>query len=329
MMKRPLCALLLAVSNVPVSAATPAFGVTGASGQASATQGDTVVSLRAADAVEAGSRIRTGVDGRVDLRLEPVGAVTLGNDTDLTIHSIESVNPPARMHLARLVIERGAARISSRTSMSVPADLRVNLGGLRLRIFGADVWAERAKTYDEVCLLGGAIEVQSPAGAQRLDSRGDCLRLTTTGLQYLQGAATGPFAPRMLEFAEARAPSAFETSASSAPAEPSAQTEPASITAAAVIPEPVTPAVAETPDAIEAWTIVLASFPERATAESEAERLRTTGIDAAVAAAQRKDGSTTWRIVSGRYASKADAIGDLREIRGRRGLASAWLAAPP
>ena len=70
---------------------------------------------------------------------------------------------------------------------------------------------------------------------------------------------------------------------------------------------------------------MLASLPEAAKAEQEAARLQASGIDVRILEAQRADGGITYRVVSGQYATKADAAADIRALRARRGLKSAWV----
>lgn len=277
--------------------------------------------LRSADTALAGDRIHTGASGRVALQLAPVGTLTLGADGALLLHSIETVDPPARAGLARVVLERGTLRADARAQQQLaPADLRINVGALRLRVFGAEAWIERGADGDEVCVLAGAVELQTPEGPQRLDEPGSCLRAGRGGLQRLDVAASGAMAPRLARTAFPGDRAARAAAAAVVPAAAEARAAaPAAEAAPGATPEPA-------PADGGAWTIVLASLPEAARAEQEAQRLRAAGIDARVIEAQRGDGGTTYRIVSGRYASKDAAAPEIRALRARRGLAGAWVA---
>ncbi|MES0873911.1 SPOR domain-containing protein [Sinimarinibacterium sp. HSW-8] len=306
----------------PLAAQATALGVAGASGETVAIRDGIHQPLRPAEAVEPGTRVVTGRHGRLELRLEPAGLLALGDASRVLVHSVEAVDPPARMHLLRLVVEAGAVLADSRPRTgSVPADLRINFAALRMRAFGAAVWMERTAAHDEVCLIGGAVELQTPAGPQRLDEAGSCLRVTATGLQHLDAAAAGPLASRIQRTSVPTPPAVTSTVT---PTPPASERTPAAAQPAA---EPAT--TSAQPAGSGHWTIVLASLPERVRAESEAARLRRLGLDTRVVEARRNDGAITWRVVSGRYATKAQAAADIAAIRNRRGLAGAWIARLP
>jgi cell division septation protein DedD len=309
----------------PVTGFTAGFAVVGVDGAAAADTAEERRPLRVADVVEPGMSVHTG-RGRVEMHLEPAGAILLGDDSRVLLHSIEPVAPPARMHLVRLVVEAGSMRASTRAaSTPMPADLRINLGALRLRVFGAEVWMERARDFDEVCVIEGAVELQTPAGPHRLDEPGSCLRLLATGVQHLDPRAAAPIAPRLQRTTLAT----FGGMAASAESVP----PPATSAVAPAPPPPPSPTpetFVSTDAGVDApWTIVLASVPEESAARREAERLRASGLDTRVVEATRGDGGRTWRVVAGRYADKAAAAEDIASIRKRRGLARAWIAQQP
>ncbi len=325
-------AMLVLACLAPGTAAATALGVSATAGDVGIVRDSIYNPVRPADAIEPGVRLQTARPGRVELQLEPVGRFALGDDSRVLLHSIEAVDPPARMHLVRLVHEAGTLRASSRTAGTTPADLRINLGAVRMRVFGAEVWMERASAFDEVCLVAGAVEMQTPAGPQRLDEPGACLRVTAGGLQHLDAAAAGPLAPRLLRTtADTRLAAAAAAAASTVatvtpapqppPPPPPVPERPA--------PEPSAEPAPAPPAGAGPWTIVLASLPERDRADSEAARLRGLGLDATVIAAARDDGTTTWRVVSGSYPQKADAAADIAAIRKRRGLSGAWVTQLP
>ncbi|HEY1077986.1 MAG TPA: SPOR domain-containing protein [Fontimonas sp.] len=374
--KLAAAALLPLLGSAPAFAQQSVLNVVRISGEADLIRTDRAASLRPSDTMQAGDEVRTGPDGHIGLALPAVGQITLGRDSRLGLHSIEAVDPPARMNLARLVVHAGSAQLDSRGAGGLPpADIRLNVGSLRLRIFGAAAWIQRGETADEVCLLGGAIELQGPSGPQRLDEVGSCARGTASGIAVLDPQAAGPLAARLALTAFPGDPTTLASaSASGAPApEPRRAPTPAEDPLAfgyAAPPElqarrqtaeskaPATPArkVADpapnpaTPDSTPrfvpytasatvsadgelrltpaAWTIVLASVPDPARAEQEATRLRKTGLMTQVVESARGD-AKTWRVVSGNYADKQRAQADLREVRRRKGLASAWLTQLP
>jgi len=360
-------ALMSALSTGAVAAQQRVLDVSRISGEADLIRSDRVASLRPSDTVQAGDEVRTGNGGHLGLQLSPVGQITLGRNSRLIVHSIEAVDPPARMGLARLVVHSGSAKLDSRGSSNLPpADIRLNVGTLRVRIFGAAVLIDRGSGGDEVCLLGGAVELQGPSGPLRLDDVGSCVRGTESGVAVLDPHAAGSITARLaltafpgdptdealhtdvvddrLAFGYA-APPGLQAKADVTPA---ATPKPAK-TVAAEAARSAPPAAAATDDTPRftpytssatvstdgevrltpaAWTIVLASVANAERASEEAARLRKTGIDAQVIEAQR-NGAKTWRIVSGAYPGKQNAQADLRDIRKRRGLGDAWLTQLP
>lgn len=333
-----VAALATALLAAPAAAQYTAVDVVRVSGDVERERDGQRSAVQVADTIEGGDRIRTGADARVALQLAPIGLLTLGADGEVLLHSVEAIDPPARAGLARVVVERGTLRIDARPKQQLPpADLRVNVGTLRLRVFGAEAWIARSSGGDEVCLLSGAVELQTPEGPQRLDQPGSCLRASRSGLALLDPPSVGGLAPRLAHTAFPGDPA----TARPAPPKPVQTTEADETAAAAEASQtPDTPAAtvadtsATTAQTVEmqapggtagSWTIVLASLPEASRAEQEAARLRASGIDVRVIETQRADGSLTYRIVSGRYATKADAAGDIRALRARRGLKSAWV----
>lgn len=331
-------ALLLAGAGA--SAGDLRFDVVRLDGSATREAAQSSASLRVAEAVIAGERVRTGADGHVVLQLPPVGALMLGAESSLYVHSIEAEDLPARSALARLVLDYGTARINARSQRQLPpADLRINMGALKLRVFGAEIWVERSAEAEEVCLLAGAIELQGALGSRRLDEPGYCLRSTPTGLLEQNANSASAMAPRLnltafpgdptmqwvaaMAVTEPRPDAAAGTPA----ADPERGLEPVpNAASAAPDAEPASPLVSTLDEGIGGWTIVLASLPEEAAAESEAARLRAAGLEARVMKVARAEGGLTYRVVSGQYASKGDAVPDIQAIRARRGLRAAWVA---
>ncbi len=191
-------ALLPLFGSPPALAQQSVLNVVRISGETDLIRTDRAASLRPSDTLQAGDEVRTGPDGHIGLTLPAVGQITLGRDSRLGLHSIEAVDPPARMNLARLVVHSGSVQLDSRGGRDLPpADIRLNVGTLRIRIFGAAAWIARGENGDEVCLLGGAIEMQGPSGPQRLDDLGSCARATASGIAVLDPQAAGSLSTRL------------------------------------------------------------------------------------------------------------------------------------
>ncbi len=295
--------------------------------------------LKIADAVESGDVLRTGINARVGLQMSAVGLLTLGGDTALKVHQIKPISPPARMNLALLMLDAGAIRVDTRPKAELPpADVRLNVGPLKLRIFGAHVWAERGALADEVCLIGGAVELQTPSGPQRLDQPGSCLQWMDGEVRRLEPRQVGSLAPRLARTAFLSAtPSSLPPASdpqrpnTAAPAARTATPPPPRAVPAAEARKPTPKQVRPDQAAAGApvWTVVLASLPERARAETEAARLRQLELDTEVVAMPLASGKIVYRVIAGQYATKQQASNERDRIRGLRGLGAAWVAVRP
>lgn len=121
-----------------------------------------------------GDRISTGAGGRVALQLNGGARLTLGEESELLVHSMETQRTDSSP-LARLALTRGSVRLESARIGGTSSDVRLNVGSLRLRVLGAELWAATESRGDSVCLLSGAVEIASETGQDRLDQPGDCL----------------------------------------------------------------------------------------------------------------------------------------------------------
>lgn len=149
-------------------------------------------------AIGNGERLITGADGHVTVQLDGGGMFSLADESTMRVHSVEIPEPPARASLLRMRLALGVMRVDARTAdKQPPADIRVNLGTLKLRVFGADVWVQALPSGDEVCLLSGAVEILAPGSAERIDQPGECLRYTASGVQHLSAEEVGALAPRL------------------------------------------------------------------------------------------------------------------------------------
>lgn len=194
--------LLIATSagaqRLPTTGAAPLLSVARVAIPAELEQAGRTVELRQRQRLLAGDRVVTGLYGRAALQLAGSGRIQLGGDSALLIHSAEA---PDGSHggIARLVLERGAVRLDARTRQGqLPLDYRLNLGRLKLRVFGSEIWAELGPRGENVCLLAGGLEILSADGTERLDRPGECALFGAEGQRLQVLADTGEALPRKL-----------------------------------------------------------------------------------------------------------------------------------
>lgn len=121
-------------------------------------------------AIEQGSEIRTGKDGRAELSLHGDPTLAVGNGAQLLLHSMDQ-------RVLRLRLASGALRIDTRAPKGGKSrDVRLNVGDLRVRVANADAWTELGERGGQLCLISGTVEAQQPNGVARLDTPGQCLR---------------------------------------------------------------------------------------------------------------------------------------------------------
>lgn len=180
------------------TSAAPLLSVARVAIPAELEQAGRTVALRQRQPLQAGDRVVTGLYGRAALQLAGSGRIQLGGDSALLIHSAEA---PDGSHggIARLVLERGAVRLDARTRQGrLPLDYRLNLGRLKLRVFGSEIWAELGPRGENVCLLSGGLEILSADGTERLDRPGECALFGAEGQRLQVLADTGEALPRKL-----------------------------------------------------------------------------------------------------------------------------------
>ncbi|MGH8446890.1 MAG: SPOR domain-containing protein, partial [Solimonas sp.] len=222
---------------------------------------------------------------------------------------------------------------------------------LASRLYGTDAWAEVSASGDELCVLSGAAEVQTPAGHERLDEPGECLRWTAAGGQRLTAAEVGALAPRLtrasfsddyaMRYAAAQALRDGSAHPSLSDLAPAALPRSAVIAAAPVMPAPVAapaqpslraPATekpaAKQPAAARAaaqeWRIVLASFPDADDATRAAKQWRERGY-AAEMVPMMGAGKTAYRVLAGHHATQDSANGSVARVRQDPHGAQAWV----
>jgi hypothetical protein len=132
-------------------------------------------------ALQPGTQLKTGADGRADVSLNGAPTLRLGNGVDLLLHSMDQ-------DVLRLRSASGAIFVDARTPVTPGGksrDVRLNAGDLRLRVANAEAWVEVDDRSGQVCVMAGVVEVQQPnAGAVRLDTPGQCLRQSGLSSQW-------------------------------------------------------------------------------------------------------------------------------------------------
>ncbi|HVT36164.1 MAG TPA: hypothetical protein VHE37_11285, partial [Nevskiaceae bacterium] len=136
--------------------------------------------------IEAGDRLVVGHIGRVGLRLVPSGELLLGEDSELFVHSAEPGTAGGGT-VVRLALTHGSLHLDSLPRDGQPAeDMRLNVGTLRVRVLGAEVWAGAEPGVAEtVCLLQGTVDIATDFGNEHLDTPGDCLRFGANHVRML------------------------------------------------------------------------------------------------------------------------------------------------
>lgn len=182
----------------PVPGNAPLLSVARVAIPAELEQAGRMVELRQRQRLQAGDRVVTGLYGRAALQLAGSGRIQLGGESTLLIHSAEA-SDGSHGGIARLVLERGAIRLDARTRQrQLPLDYRLNLGRLKLRVFGSEIWAELGPRGENVCLLSGGVEILSADGTERLDRPGECALFGAEGQRLQVQADTGEALPRKL-----------------------------------------------------------------------------------------------------------------------------------
>ncbi|WP_420468125.1 SPOR domain-containing protein [Panacagrimonas sp.] len=122
------------------------------------------------DGPQAGTRIHTGADGRVELKLAGVPSLFVGPQSQLLLHSADG-------EVLRARLLQGTMRVDTRAGSSASRrDLRLNVGDMRLQIAGGEVWLEQSEAETQVCSVAGAAELQLESRRDRLDFPGQCVR---------------------------------------------------------------------------------------------------------------------------------------------------------
>lgn len=139
-------------------------------GEVTRDQGAAIEGVIAGQTISAGTRIRTGADGRAEFSFQDAPTLKLGGNADLLLHSADTLVLRAKLHGGALSIDSTAGE-TGRTR-----DVRLNAGEMRLRVNAAKAWVELGPQSVQVCVISGVIEAQSGGQPARLDTPGQCLR---------------------------------------------------------------------------------------------------------------------------------------------------------
>lgn len=250
---------------------------------------------------------------KVSLQLDGRGLITLARGAELQVFDAERGGAGS---LGRFKLLSGTVRIDSRGSKPAQ-DVRLNVGTLKARILGAEAVGANDAAGDTLCVLAGAIEIQTPGGADaRLDIPGSCLRRTPDGLLRNLRLDSDPPIASSLAATEGSVDSDTDTITLDAP-RPSRPT-PAPIIAAAGTAAPVSKTAVG-----GGWTVVVLSLPQRETVDKRSQALQDQGLPATVRAAEVK-GRTVHRVTVGEFGTQAEARDYARNVLGKAGI-EGWL----
>jgi septal ring-binding cell division protein DamX len=219
--------------------------------------------LRTGDVLTAGPQSRAG------LSFGKTGELVLAGLSELQVYE---ASPGTRQTpaLAKLKLLAGAIKINS--SGKPAQDVRLNVGLLKTRIFDAEVWGASTTEGDTVCLIRGAVEIQS-AGTEaptRLTTEGNCLRREPDGKTLNIKASSDEILPAAI------AATAFAPEAGIPPPRPAASViaSKAPEPMAVAVPTPVALPEAEpalpTEATIQAPAVMVPSAPKAGAASQRA-----------------------------------------------------------
>ena len=249
---------------------------------------------------------------KVSLQLGGQGLITLARGAELQVFDARG-GPPS---VGRFKLLSGTVRIDSRGSKPAQ-DLRLNVGTLKARILGAEAVGANDAAGDTLCVLAGAIEIQT-AGSDdaRLDIPGSCLRRTPDGL--LRNLRLDSDPPIASSLAATEGDPGTDIITLQPPPLRAGRPAPAPIIAAAA------PAATPARPAAGGWTVVVLSLAQREPVEKRSQSLQDQGLPASVRAAEVK-GRTVHRVTVGEFATQAQARDFARNTLGKAGI-EGWIS---
>lgn len=329
MKSRALIALSMLLASGTAAAASELL-VLRVDGGARSVRADAAAPLLARNPVLNGDTVTLAPNSRAALQLAGAGLITLARSAELQVYDSRAGNPAQ----GRFKLLSGTVRVDSRVgSGRVPLDIRLNIGSLKSRIYGAEALGANDAAGETLCLLAGAIEIQtSGAPDHRLDTPGNCLRRTPDGqVRELRLSEDQPMrlALSASEFAEPAAGAALAAAGRPTPTPIIAPvSKPAAVALAATSPAaaPPTASAAVTPASAKSggWTVVVLSLAKRETVESRSQALLDQGLPAATRQAEVK-GQTMYRSTVGSFASAEEARAYAKTTLAKAGI-QGWVS---
>lgn len=277
-------------------------------------RGDATLPLVRGQMVQPGDVVSAGNHGFAELQLGggSIGVFTLG---DLQVFEARGA-AAAQPATAKLKLLAGTVRIDSRASRRGAAqDVRLNIGPLKSRIFGADAWAANTAEGDTLCALTGLVEAQIDGRLERLDTARTCLRIEPDGRPSRFALDDDALVARAVAASQSAPEPPASTAAKQAPiiagtpmpAGPVAKPAPQpAVKAAAPAQAPVTASAASSEANGTGWTVVVLSLASRDAIEQRARQLASQGLPAATVSASVA-GKTMYRVTVGHFATQAEA----------------------
>lgn len=195
---RPLPTLALLLGLLPAATAwaqEPAAAVLRVAPPAKLLASDKAAALLPGKHLPTGSRVSTGANGRLAVQVGG-GVLTLGGDSELFLHSTSA---GSRADIVRVALARGALRVQPTREARLPLDARLNVGPLRLRALGTDLWAAAETRGETVCLIAGSVSIEAEFGTETLATPGDCLFFSAQNRRMVLKADTADTLARKLE----------------------------------------------------------------------------------------------------------------------------------
>lgn len=318
-----LLALLLAL---PAAAEIPLESIRVASPAELRNLG-TATPLEPHAAVDEGDRIITGSGGRISLQFAQQSMITLGENSELYIHSAD---PPdvGQGAVMRIQLPHGDLLVDARSTENVPPqDFRINIGSLSARVLGGHLWATADSEGETLCLLDGAAEINNGEDRHRLDGSNDCLghrldsnevRIMTSTPEVMQPLLARTAFDMPKNIAMAALPQHLAMAASNRPRIAAAQP------IAVQQPRPATPAPkAAAPAQPDGWTVVVASLSDAQAAEKMKNKLAREGLHAHLQISTADP--TRQQVIIGSYKTQSDARKFAAKLKTQARFKGAWI----
>lgn len=320
-----LCALLMAL---PAAAEIPLESIRVTAPAEMRREGQTAA-LEPHAAVDEGDRIITGNGGRASLQFAQQSMMTLGENSELYIHSAD---PPdvGQGAVMRMQLAHGDLQVDARSAEGMPPqDFRINIGTLNARILGGHLWATADDQGETLCLLDGAAEITNGDDRHRLDGANDCLghrldsnevRIMTSTPEIMQGllARTAFDTPKGL------AASILPEHLAMAPVNrlhPTASRPVVAQSSTAPATKPTSKAQAA--PSSDGWTVVVASLSDTQAAEKMKQKLAREGLHSSLQPSAADP--TRQQVIIGTYKNQNEARQFAAKLKQQARFKGAWV----